>query len=266
MACLFGHKWDGCKCEICGKIRDEKHSWRNGICDICGDRQDGLEKKPIKETYRQPPIVEQTPVIKTVPASECLFCGQSADYDFHALLKEFTPPILIGGIKVHICKNCYSKKENIFMKKARKSRIIGRILIAIPVTLILFSLFIKDFSTLLAIGCSIGAFQAAMSALKAADDKIGIILLNNESTEKFCTLFGDDNLPNKTIEKQDVFFKYNLLGEVLTNKEEISHENVSENISLDSYSSCKITTLENFLVGLTEIEKNAIRDLMETSI
>ena len=30
MACLFGHKWNGCKCDKCGKIRNEQH-----IMDLC---------------------------------------------------------------------------------------------------------------------------------------------------------------------------------------------------------------------------------------
>lgn len=25
MACLFGHKWNGCKCTKCGKVRNEGH-------------------------------------------------------------------------------------------------------------------------------------------------------------------------------------------------------------------------------------------------
>lgn len=42
MACLFGHKWNGCKCEKCGKLRDSDHRFRPGAnpceekCEICG--------------------------------------------------------------------------------------------------------------------------------------------------------------------------------------------------------------------------------------
>jgi len=36
MACLFGHKWDGCKCTKCGKYRDEQHQWVGCKCKICG--------------------------------------------------------------------------------------------------------------------------------------------------------------------------------------------------------------------------------------
>ena len=36
MACLFGHKWNGCKCSKCGKIRDKGHNWNNCKCETCG--------------------------------------------------------------------------------------------------------------------------------------------------------------------------------------------------------------------------------------
>ncbi len=42
MACLFGHKWDGCKCSKCGETRNEQHTWRNGKCGVCGKTQQEL--------------------------------------------------------------------------------------------------------------------------------------------------------------------------------------------------------------------------------
>ena len=39
MACLFGHKWNGCKCSKCGKTRDEQHSWKGCKCEACGKTQ-----------------------------------------------------------------------------------------------------------------------------------------------------------------------------------------------------------------------------------
>lgn len=41
MACLFGHKWEGCKCSKCGKTRDEQHDWDlcAGKCKRCGKTQ-----------------------------------------------------------------------------------------------------------------------------------------------------------------------------------------------------------------------------------
>lgn len=36
LRCLFDHKWNGCKCSRCGKIRDEQHKWNGCDCIICG--------------------------------------------------------------------------------------------------------------------------------------------------------------------------------------------------------------------------------------
>ncbi len=35
-----GHKWNGCKCSICGKVRDEGHNWNGCKCSICGKTRD----------------------------------------------------------------------------------------------------------------------------------------------------------------------------------------------------------------------------------
>ena len=39
-ACLFGHKWNGCMCEKCGKKRDQHHDWENCKCKRCGQVRD----------------------------------------------------------------------------------------------------------------------------------------------------------------------------------------------------------------------------------
>ncbi len=54
MACLFGHKWNGCKCTRCGKIRDEGHAWNGCTCTICGkSRDEGHVWKPTKNACVQ---------------------------------------------------------------------------------------------------------------------------------------------------------------------------------------------------------------------
>lgn len=40
IACLFGHKWDGCKCLRCGKKRDEQHDWNGCKCRRCEKGRD----------------------------------------------------------------------------------------------------------------------------------------------------------------------------------------------------------------------------------
>ena len=41
LSCLFGHKYVGCKCERCGKTRDEGHDWDGNRCRICGKTRIG---------------------------------------------------------------------------------------------------------------------------------------------------------------------------------------------------------------------------------
>ena len=85
MACIFGHKWNGCKCEKCGKVRDEghafvpvagtceekcekcgqtreKHFFEGGFCKICGMR---AEKPVIVESLTDD---ENSEIIYTVDA------------------------------------------------------------------------------------------------------------------------------------------------------------------------------------------------------
>ena len=48
--CLFGHKWNGCKCERCGATRDEGHKWTSlegkciEKCSVCG-KEHSIEHK-----------------------------------------------------------------------------------------------------------------------------------------------------------------------------------------------------------------------------
>ena len=40
LKCLFGHQWNGCKCERYGKTRDEQHDWEGCKCKRCGQVRD----------------------------------------------------------------------------------------------------------------------------------------------------------------------------------------------------------------------------------
>ena len=40
LKCIFGHKWNGCKCKRCGETRDDEHAWNACTCRICGKRRD----------------------------------------------------------------------------------------------------------------------------------------------------------------------------------------------------------------------------------
>ncbi|MDO5131958.1 MAG: hypothetical protein Q4D81_03120, partial [Eubacteriales bacterium] len=30
------HTWNGCKCTVCGRVRDEGHTWNGCKCTVCG--------------------------------------------------------------------------------------------------------------------------------------------------------------------------------------------------------------------------------------
>lgn len=35
--CTFGnHSWNGCRCSLCGKQRDQDHNWDQCVCTVCG--------------------------------------------------------------------------------------------------------------------------------------------------------------------------------------------------------------------------------------
>lgn len=40
LSCLFGHKWDGCKGERCGEIRNNEHRWSGCTCKVSGKTRD----------------------------------------------------------------------------------------------------------------------------------------------------------------------------------------------------------------------------------
>ena len=85
MACLFGHKWSGCKCEKCGKTRDEYHKYspyinnhnhlRSGNdcverCDICHNKKTIGEHSFIR--------------IEDSCKEKCRICGfEKTNYDYH---------------------------------------------------------------------------------------------------------------------------------------------------------------------------------------
>ena len=68
MACLFGHKWNGCKCEKCGKVRDEGHEFvsvpgsSKTKCAKCG------KEGPAKQEAA-PAVKKAEPAAAVLPAS-----------------------------------------------------------------------------------------------------------------------------------------------------------------------------------------------------
>ena len=50
MACLFGHKWDGCKCSKCGKTQNTKHKLDKGACSQCGKTVEAIARDNLKDS------------------------------------------------------------------------------------------------------------------------------------------------------------------------------------------------------------------------
>ncbi len=86
MACLFGHKWDGCKCSKCGKTRDEQHDWDlcKGVCKRCGAKQaeqhdwDGCKCKRCGKTRDEQHEWES---INGKCVEKCSRCGNERDIE-----------------------------------------------------------------------------------------------------------------------------------------------------------------------------------------
>lgn len=76
MACLFGHKWEGCKCTKCGKMRDEQHDWNGCRCRKCGrTRSEGHDY--IYRQRRKNVLGQQ----KLWCEGECRLCGNTIDIE-----------------------------------------------------------------------------------------------------------------------------------------------------------------------------------------
>lgn len=90
MPCIFGHKWDGCKCVRCGKIRDEAHAWESiaGKCEkkcaTCG------KTKTIEHKYER---------LRGQCLERCAVCGLE-----RRILHEF---------EQGVCKNCGVSKNSL---------------------------------------------------------------------------------------------------------------------------------------------------------
>ncbi|MCL2049393.1 MAG: hypothetical protein FWG87_11785 [Defluviitaleaceae bacterium] len=78
MACLFGHKWDGCKCSKCGKVRDEGHNWNGCKCNSCGqtrNEQHNFSKTPNK-CEKTCSICNEIRESHDLDGSKCISCGK----------------------------------------------------------------------------------------------------------------------------------------------------------------------------------------------
>ena len=71
MGCMI-HKWNGCRCEKCRKIRDKEHDWNGCKCRKCGKTRDEghiyIYREKTKAVYG---------VKKSWCEGECRICGNT---------------------------------------------------------------------------------------------------------------------------------------------------------------------------------------------
>lgn len=93
LACLFGHKWDGCKCTRCGATRDEDHDWNGCKCKRCGEWRD-----------KEHPF-EYKPKDNRLCAGKCPQCGHTTEKEHR---------FKAGSDPCHpVCEDCGYVKEQV---------------------------------------------------------------------------------------------------------------------------------------------------------
>ena len=84
--CSIGfHKWNGCKCFDCGRIRDVKHNWEKDCekCSVCGQIRSKIHKWKDES---------------------CIICGTKMDYRAEILFKEFQGFLTDVPLNPQVCK------------------------------------------------------------------------------------------------------------------------------------------------------------------
>ena len=71
MACII-HKWNGCRCEKCGKIRDKEHDWDGCKCRKCGKKRNEGHSYIYRSRWKNITGTE-----KNWCEGECRICGNT---------------------------------------------------------------------------------------------------------------------------------------------------------------------------------------------
>ena len=84
MGCII-HKWNGCRCEKCRKVRDKEHNWNGCKCRICGKTRDEGHKYIYRERY-----TTVNGVKKNWCERECRICESDifTDHDYQPTEKK----------------------------------------------------------------------------------------------------------------------------------------------------------------------------------
>ena len=83
MVCFLRHKWDGCKCRKCGKIRDSYHSWNGCMCERCYKIRDDGHQVEYKDGFLL-----------------CTICGDKTACHEIDTLSTAVGPVLQDGLKI----------------------------------------------------------------------------------------------------------------------------------------------------------------------
>ena len=110
MACLFGHKWDGCKCTRCGKLRNEQHNWKTCKCYRCGKE---ITKTDINDLTDQNTLLN---IVKTTSMLNTRF-KKNGRAEAIAIATTAIEKIIDQNILADIAKNSYIEKGIAAMKR-----------------------------------------------------------------------------------------------------------------------------------------------------
>ena len=110
LSCLFGHKWNGCTCDKCGKARDRHHYFdlSNGKYKRCSKRQDKLAR--LSEIEQ---LTDQNELSRLVWENDDNDCALAAlnrvtDYNelFHYLVKNSNYVVRNVNYKADSSRKC----------------------------------------------------------------------------------------------------------------------------------------------------------------
>ena len=99
ISCLFGHKWNGCTCERCGKTRDEGHNYQpipgkcEEKCSLCGASRN--------KDHKWEPVPDKCEDV-------CSVCGKRREKEHHYVPIEG----YINGKEYERCTKCGHVRES----------------------------------------------------------------------------------------------------------------------------------------------------------
>ena len=116
--CLFGHKWEGCKCKQCGKTRDEQHDWEGCKCKRCSEKRD---EQHDWENCRCKRCGKKTDEQHDWEGCKCKRCGETRDeqhdWEYESSREEeiqfyYNSPATSITVNTYRCRKCGAIEDN----------------------------------------------------------------------------------------------------------------------------------------------------------